>query len=226
MSLKFTYYWFSITLEDPIWGFELYMYAQHDLVRIYLVCALRWQLPLRTMYGHPLPFLSCWFTVICGHWPGAGDITLASLRTRQLIYQSFSLGPVEIRQRRGENIVYDSWAAAAETVNLFGCAGQPSDNGWRGLVEPAVPLGFVNAVRGGWRGSSAFISTFRDAHSCWPLDSAYLSLLHLLNLYCLAFHSWRPLMFSSMHLFLIAFLLYSVFPLHSHHSWEVLRRSI
>lgn len=62
-------------------------------------------------------------------------------------------------------------AAAAEAASLSGCAGQQSDNGWRGLVEPAVPLGFVNVVRGGWRGSSAFISTFRDTHSSywtWP----------------------------------------------------------
>lgn len=68
-------------------------------------------------------------------------------------------------------MVYDSWAAATQTLSLFGCAGQQSDNGWRGLSEPAVPLGFVNAVRGGWRGSSAFISTFRDAHSSgWLLQ--------------------------------------------------------
>lgn len=147
-----------------------------------LVCVLRWQLPLITKYDHPFPFLSCWFTVICGHMSGGGNITLASLRTRQLIYQSFSLRPVGIRQRKRENIVYDSWAAATETVNLFGCAGQQSDNGWRGFLEPAVPLGSVNAVRGGWRGSSAFIFTFREAHSCWPVDSTYLSLFLLLSL--------------------------------------------
>lgn len=70
--------------------------------------------------------------------------------------------------------MYDSWAAASETVNLFGCAGQQSDNGWWGLVEPVLPLGFVNVVRRGWRGSSAFISTFRDTQSCWPVESAYL----------------------------------------------------
>lgn len=68
--------------------------------------------------------------------------------------------------------MHGSWAAAAEAASLSGCAGQQSDNGWRGLVEPAVPLGFVNVVRGGWRGSSAFISTFRDTHSSsrwsWP----------------------------------------------------------
>lgn len=78
--------------------------------------------------------------------------------------------------------MYDSRAAATEAVSLFGCAGQQSDNGWRGLLEPAVPLGFVNAVRGGWRGSSAFISTFRDVHSCWPVDSAYLSLSFALSI--------------------------------------------
>lgn len=71
-------------------------------------------------------------------------------------------------------MVYDSWVAATQTLSLFGCAGQQSDNGWRGLSEPAVPLGFVNAVRGGWRGSSAFISTFRDAHSCWLVASTNL----------------------------------------------------
>lgn len=82
---------------------------------------------------------------------------------------------MEIRQRKGEIIVYDSWAATSETVSLFGCAGQQSDNGWRSLVEPAVPLGFLNAVRGGWRGSSAIISTFRDTHSCRSVELAYLS---------------------------------------------------
>lgn len=72
---------------------------------------------------------------------------------------------------------YDSRAATSEPASLFGCAGQQSDNGWRSLVEPAVPLGFLNAVRGGWRGSSAFISTFRDAHSRWPDELDCLSLL-------------------------------------------------
>ncbi len=148
-----------------------------------LVCVLRWWLPLNTKYDHPFPFLSCWFTMICGHRPRGGNIALA-LRTRQLIYQSFSLRPVEIRQRKREAVVYDSRAAATEAMSLFGCAGQQSDNGWRGLLEPAVPLGFVNAVRGGWRGSSAFISTFRDAHSCWPVDSAYLSLSFALAFCC------------------------------------------
>ena len=156
---------FQITLEDTVWEFELYLLSQHDLVLMNLLCVLSWQLPLSTKYHHPFPSLSCWFTVICGHMPGGCDITLASLRTRQLIYQSYSLRPVEIRQRKKENIVYDSWAAPTKTMNLFGCTGQQSDNGWRSFLEPAVPLGFVNAVRGGWRGSSSFISTFRDVHS-------------------------------------------------------------
>jgi len=110
-----------------------------------------------------------WFLYIAGNW----------------FTNHFLWRPFEIRQRKRESIVYDSWAAASETWSLFGCAGQQSDNGWRGLLEPAVPLGFVNAVRGGWRGSSAFISTFRDAHSCSPCGfalslSSFLSLLSYL----------------------------------------------
>lgn len=143
---------------------------------------LRRQLPPNRKYDHPFPFLSCWFTVICGFRPCEGNMTVASLRTMQLIYQTFSLRPVEIRQRKKDMIVYDSWTAATETVNLFGCAGQQSDNGWRGLLEPAIPLGFVNAVRGGWRGSSAFISTFRDTHSRWLVDSTNLSLFFFCSL--------------------------------------------
>lgn len=155
-----------------------------------MVYVLRWWLPLNIIYDHPSPLLSCSFTVICGHGSGRGNISTAFFTYRQLIYQSFSLWPVEIRQREREIIVYDSWAAATETVSLFGCAGQQSDNGWRGLLEPAVPLGFVNAVRGGWCGSSAFISTFRDTHSCWPVD---LSLSLICSLHCLAFYSELPL---------------------------------
>lgn len=129
------------------------------------------QYKIRPSFSFPLLLIYSWFVAT-----GLVEAILPwlLLRSRQLIYQSFWLRPVEIRQRKRETIVYDSWAAATETVSLFGCAGQQSDNGWRGLLEPAVPLGFVNAVRGGWRGSSAFISTFRDAHSCWPVDSAYL----------------------------------------------------
>lgn len=172
----------EITLEDL--RFELHLFSQQTLYWwIWCVYRVDGCLSIQNMNAL-FPFLSCWFTVICGHRPGGGNITPASLRTRQLIYQCFSLRPVEIRQRKRENISYDSWAAATETMNLFGCAGQQSDNGWRGLLEPAVPLGFVNAVRGGWRGSSAFISTFRDAHSCWPVDSAYL----FCSPYCLPFY--------------------------------------
>lgn len=142
---------------------------------------LRWQLPPNRKNDYPFPFLSCWFTVIGGFRPCGGNMTVASLRTMQLIYQTFSLRPVEIRPRKKDMIGYDSWTAATETVNLFGCAGQQSDNGWRGLLEPAIPLGFVNAVRGGWRGSSAFISTFRDTHSRWLVGSSNLSLFLLLS---------------------------------------------
>lgn len=99
---------------------------------------------------------------------------------------------MEIRQRKGPIIGYDSRAATSEPASLFGCAGQQSDNGWRSLVEPAVPLGFLNAVRGGWRGSSAFISTFRDTHSCRPEELDCLSPL-LFSAVLFFFHSPLPL---------------------------------
>lgn len=92
--------------------------------------------------------------------------------TRQLIYQSFSLGGCsENKKVRTSCVIVE---LQPQRLSLCGCVGQQSDNGWRGLLEPDVPLDIVNAVRGGWRGSSAFISTFRDAHSRRSLHSAHL----------------------------------------------------
>lgn len=125
---------------------------------------------------------------------------------------------MEIRQRKWQTMVYDNWAAATETVSLFGCAGQQSDNGWRGLVEPAVPLGFVNAVRGGWRGSSAFVSTFRDAHSFSPAGSSLLSVGLQLSPSCFLLY----ILYSLSSLSLIIFVFISYF----HDSWEAFRRSV